>query len=100
MLVRTPRRLVAAALSTVIVAGSAGTAMAADSPPPRTVRAEAPVPGADALLGQAQQLNGLGGVLTPVTDLLTGVLKGGSAADTAALAGKATSALDALKQAA
>ncbi|MGW2792161.1 hypothetical protein ACWC9H_19840 [Streptomyces sp. NPDC001251] len=100
MRARTPRRLAAVALSTAIVIGSAGTAMAAGSPPPRAARAEAPVPGADSLLGQAQRLNGLGGVLTPVTDLLTGVLKGASPADTAALAGKATAALDAARQAA
>ncbi|MFE0685692.1 hypothetical protein ACFW17_33480 [Streptomyces sp. NPDC058961] len=100
MRARTPRRLAAVALSTAIVIGSAGTAMAAGSPPPRAARAEAPVPGADSLLGQAQRLNGLGGVLTPVTDLLTGVLKGASPADTAALAGKATAALDAVQQAA
>ncbi|MFF3978476.1 hypothetical protein [Streptomyces sp. NPDC001828] len=97
MRARTPRRLAAVALSTAIVVGSAGTAMAADFPPPRSVRADAPVPGSDALLGQARTLSGLGGALAPVADLLTGVLKGGSPADVTALAGKATSALDAVK---
>ncbi|MCX5381771.1 hypothetical protein [Streptomyces sp. NBC_00083] len=100
MRARTPRRLVAVALTTAIVAGSAGTALAADAPPARTVRAEAPVPGADAVLKQVKTLADLGGVLKPVTDVLTGALNGGSPADVTALAGKATSALDAVKAAA
>ncbi|MFG3285415.1 hypothetical protein [Streptomyces sp. NPDC048111] len=100
MRARAPRRLAAAALSTAIVIGSAGTAVAADFQPPRTVRAEAPVPGADALLAQAKTLSGLTDVLKPVTDLVSGALGGASPADVTALAGKANSALDAAKAAA
>ncbi|MFF4182116.1 hypothetical protein ACFYZ9_02910 [Streptomyces sp. NPDC001691] len=100
MRARTPRRLAAVVLSTAIVVGSAGTAMAADFQPPRSVRAEAPVPGADALLAQVKSLANIGGVITPVTDLVTKVLGGASPADVTALAGKATSALDAVKSAA
>ncbi|MFG2721152.1 hypothetical protein ACGFW5_23065 [Streptomyces sp. NPDC048416] len=98
MRARTPRRVAAVALSTAIVIGSAGTAMATDVQPPRPVSAGAPVPpGADQVLGQAQTLAALGAVLKPVTDLLTGVLKGGSPADVKVLADRATKALDAVK---
>ncbi|MCB5167620.1 hypothetical protein LG634_22665 [Streptomyces bambusae] len=51
----------------------AGAAVAA--PRPAVVSAAAPVPGADALLAQVQTLGNIGGVLKPVTDLLTAVLK-------------------------
>ncbi|WP_438293208.1 hypothetical protein [Streptomyces sp. HUAS TT7] len=97
MRVRTPRRLVAVALSTAIVIGSAETAMAADFQLPRSVRADVPVPGSDALLAQIKQLGPLGPLLSTVTDLLNGVLGGASPADATALAAKATAALDAVK---
>ncbi|MFD7166943.1 hypothetical protein [Streptomyces violascens] len=100
MPVRTPRRLVAVALSTAIVIGSAETAVAADFQPPRSVRAGVPVPGADALLAQIKQLGPIEPLLSTVTDLLNGVLGGASPADATALAAKATAALDAVKSAA
>ncbi|MET9362126.1 hypothetical protein ABZX93_14545 [Streptomyces sp. NPDC006632] len=101
MRARTPRRLAAVALSTALVVGSAGTAWAAaDVQPPRPAGAEAPVPGADAVLKQVKTLADLGGALKPVTDLLTGALGGASPADVTAPAAKATSALDAVKAAA
>ncbi|MFI6687280.1 hypothetical protein [Streptomyces sp. NPDC050485] len=110
MRARTPRRLAAVALSTAIVIGSAGTAMAAESHSPSSVRAEVPVPGgdvpvpgADALLAQVNSLGDMGGVLTPVTDLLNAVLKADNgqlpAADAEALLAKATAALDKVKSA-
>ncbi|MEV8528328.1 hypothetical protein AB0451_29915 [Streptomyces sp. NPDC052000] len=103
MRVRTPRRLAAVALSTALVLGSAGTTMAADFPHQRPVRAEAPVPGADAVLAQVKTLGDLGGAITPVTDLLTAVLKADNgqlpAADLQSQVAKITTALDKLKSA-
>ncbi|MET7360447.1 hypothetical protein ABZS76_18630 [Streptomyces sp. NPDC005562] len=72
------RRIATPALCAALLIGAAGPALAAhgdtsrdETPAART----APAPDPKALLGQAQQLSGLGGVLTPVTDLLTAVLK-------------------------
>ncbi len=72
------RRLATTTLCAALLLGTAGPALAsvgdAPSDPARTA-SRAPAPDAKALLGQAQQLGGLGWVLTPVTDLLTAVLK-------------------------
>ncbi|MEW2388851.1 hypothetical protein AB0933_10890 [Streptomyces venezuelae] len=72
------RRLATTTLCAALLLGTAGPALAsvgdAPSDPARTA-SRAPAPDAKALLGQAQQLGGLGGVLTPVTELLTAVLK-------------------------
>ncbi|WP_331748163.1 hypothetical protein [Streptomyces sp. NBC_00648] len=77
---RASRRITATAVSAAMlfgVAGATGTAMAAEQPEERPVvaPAEAPVPGADALLAQVQSLADMGTVLTPVTDLLNAALK-------------------------
>ncbi|MEU3369474.1 hypothetical protein ABZ734_03125 [Streptomyces sp. NPDC006660] len=99
MRARTPRRLAAVALSTAIVIATAGSAAAADPAPPSPAATQKPAQGTGALLQQVTALAGLGGVLKPVTDLLSGVLGGKSASDVSALAGKATEALDASKTA-
>ncbi|MER7574358.1 hypothetical protein [Streptomyces sp. NPDC126514] len=72
------RRIASSALCATLLLGIAGpVAMAADdSAHERTHAAShAPVPGAEALLGQVESLSDVGGVLTPVTDLLNNVLK-------------------------
>ncbi|MFI9769319.1 hypothetical protein ACIHJG_20970 [Streptomyces sp. NPDC052415] len=72
------RRIASSALCATLLLGIAGpAAMAADdSAHERTHAAShAPVPGAEALLGQVESLSDVGGVLTPVTDLLNNVLK-------------------------
>ncbi|MEV0554034.1 MULTISPECIES: hypothetical protein [unclassified Streptomyces] len=88
------RRIAAPALCATLLLGIAGpAAVAADHDSTRDARsiaAEAPVPGADALLAQVKSLGDVGGVLTPVTDLLNAVLKADNgqlpAADAAKLA--------------
>ncbi|MET8687276.1 hypothetical protein ABZV77_23975 [Streptomyces sp. NPDC004732] len=72
------RRLATTTLCATLLLGTAGPALASDGDASREATRtapRAPAPDASALLGQAQQLGGLGGVLTPVTDLLTAVLK-------------------------
>ncbi|MFD5077998.1 hypothetical protein [Streptomyces sp. NPDC058371] len=71
------RRLASSALCATLLAGiAAPAAMAADSDSARGRTASAaPVPGADGLLVQVTALAGVGSVLTPVTDLLSAVLK-------------------------
>jgi hypothetical protein len=73
------RRIATSALCATLLLGVTGpAAVAADSAsvPERTHAASrAPVPDADALLGQVESLGDLGGVVVPVTDLLTAVLK-------------------------
>ncbi|GGV55795.1 hypothetical protein [Streptomyces spectabilis] len=72
------RRITTTALCATLVLGAAGPAFALqDEARHQTAlsAANAPVPGADALLKQVQTLSDLGTVLTPVTDLLTAVLK-------------------------
>ncbi|WP_055703102.1 MULTISPECIES: hypothetical protein [Streptomyces] len=72
------RRIATTTLCATLLLGTAGPAFAAhgDSPRDETRTApRAPAPDAGALLGQVQQLNSLGGVLTPVTDLLTAALQ-------------------------
>ncbi|MEU0641865.1 hypothetical protein [Streptomyces umbrinus] len=88
------RRIAAPALCATLLLGIAGpAAVAADHDSTRDARsiaAKAPVPGADALLAQVKSLGDVGGVLTPVTDLLNAVLKADNgqlpAADAAKLA--------------
>ncbi|MGW0336814.1 hypothetical protein ACWD0J_34080 [Streptomyces sp. NPDC003011] len=73
------RRIAASALSAVFLLGITGPAATAVERDAAVERAEAasraPVPGADALLGQVEVLGGLGGVITPVTSMLNTVLK-------------------------
>ncbi|MEW1926753.1 hypothetical protein [Streptomyces sp. NPDC088360] len=72
------RRIATTVLCASLLIGTAGPVIAAesDSPPNNAQEAaRAPVAGADALLAQAKTLGDAGGVLTPVTDLLTAVLK-------------------------
>ncbi|MGA4840789.1 hypothetical protein [Streptomyces sp. G45] len=70
------RRIATTALCATLLIGTAGPAMALESQarPQAAAAKEAPVPGADALLGQVKALGDLGGVLTPVTDLLNAAL--------------------------
>ncbi|NEC30279.1 hypothetical protein G3I20_27715 [Streptomyces sp. SID8111] len=79
-LMRLPaRRIATTALSAALVLGVTGpAAVAADGDATRDrthVSSQAPVPEADALLQQVGSVAGLGGVLTPVTQLLDTVLK-------------------------
>ncbi|MGW5636415.1 hypothetical protein [Streptomyces sp. NPDC003832] len=72
------RRIAVSALCATLLLGIAGpAATAADDPARERTHAAsaAPVPGADALLAQTEALGDLGGVLTPVTDLLNAALK-------------------------
>ncbi|MFD3311699.1 hypothetical protein [Streptomyces sp. NPDC058694] len=88
------RRIAAPALCATLLLGIAGpAAVAADhdsTRDSRSIAAQAPVPGADALLAQVKSLGDVGGVLKPVTDLLDAVLKADNgqlpAADAAKLA--------------
>ncbi|MFE9765462.1 hypothetical protein ACFYPC_13175 [Streptomyces sp. NPDC005808] len=89
------RRIASSALCATLLLGIAAPAAVAadsDSARGRTSAVAAPVPGADALLAQVQSLADIGGVLTPVTDLLNAVLKadnGQLSADQAATLGQA-----------
>lgn len=71
------RRIATTVLCASLLLGTAGPVIAAESDSPRGTAQEAlaPVPDADKLLAQAKTLGDAGGVLTPVTDLLTAVLK-------------------------
>ncbi|MFE7902794.1 hypothetical protein ACFU3E_35920 [Streptomyces sp. NPDC057424] len=73
------RRIATSALCATLLLGATGpAAVAADSaaaPEHTRAASRAPVPDADELLGQVKGLGGLGGVLVPVTDLLTAVLE-------------------------
>ncbi|WJV47492.1 hypothetical protein [Streptomyces flavofungini] len=73
------RRIATTFLCTALLLGTAGPVYAAthdDTAREAAAAApQAPVPGADALLAQAKALGDLGGVLTPVTDLLDAALK-------------------------
>ncbi|MFD5157676.1 hypothetical protein ACFWMJ_06335 [Streptomyces hawaiiensis] len=72
------RRIATSALGATLLLGVTGpAAVAADSasaPAHTHAASRAPVPDADELLGQVKILGDLGGVLVPVTDLLTAVL--------------------------
>ncbi|WP_030683985.1 hypothetical protein [Streptomyces sp. NRRL B-1347] len=85
------RRIATTTLCAALLLGTAGPAIAMQAESRQEVTAaEVPLPGADALLGQVTALGDLGGVLTPVTDLLTAALKADNgqlpAADAAKLA--------------
>jgi hypothetical protein len=70
------RRIASTALCAALLVGLAGPTAVADPAPERTQAASsAPLPDADALLAQVKSLGDLGGVLTPVADLLNTVLK-------------------------
>ncbi|MEV0244024.1 hypothetical protein AB0I06_29500 [Streptomyces sp. NPDC050674] len=73
------RRIATSALCATLLLGVTGpAAVAADSASAQEhtrAASRAPVPDADELLGQVESLGGLGGVLVPVADLLTAVLK-------------------------
>ncbi|MGW0417333.1 hypothetical protein [Streptomyces sp. NPDC003015] len=70
------RRIASTALCAALLVGTAGPAAVADPARERARTASgAPLPDADTLLAQVKSLGDLGGVLTPVTDLLNSVLK-------------------------
>ncbi|MEU6195290.1 hypothetical protein [Streptomyces sp. NPDC047061] len=71
------RRLASTALCAALLAGVTGPAAVAADPARERTRAmsQAPVPGADALLGRTRSLGGLAAVLKPVTDLLAAALE-------------------------
>lgn len=94
------RRIATSVLCASLLLGTAGPVIAAESDSPHgstQEAARAPVPDADKLLAQVKTLADAGGVLTPVTDLLTAVLKadGGKlpAADATKLAGPVKDAI-------
>ncbi|MFG2643099.1 hypothetical protein ACGFYP_19285 [Streptomyces sp. NPDC048370] len=96
-------RVTALAISAAITLGMAGPAIADEHHPSRTsaVTSQAPLPDAAALLTQAEALDDMGVVTTPVTELVTAALKADDgqlpAADAEALKTKITTALDAVK---
>ncbi|MER6715797.1 MULTISPECIES: hypothetical protein [unclassified Streptomyces] len=98
------RRIATSALCATLLLGVTGpAALAADSasaPERAHAASRAPVPEADELLVQVEILGDLGGVLTPVADLLSAVLKadGGQLAPSQA-AKLGTSVQDAIDQA-
>ncbi|MWA13365.1 hypothetical protein [Streptomyces sp. BA2] len=72
------RRIATTVLCASLLLGTAGPVVAAESDSPQgsaQEAARAPVPEANKLLAQVKTLGDAGGVLTPVTDLLTAVLK-------------------------
>ncbi|MFG2838798.1 hypothetical protein ACGFYE_27805 [Streptomyces zaomyceticus] len=71
------RRITALAISAVITLGTAGPAIAGEHHPTTAAdrAARAPLPGAAALLAQAEALGELGSVTTPVTDLVRAALE-------------------------
>lgn len=90
--------LVSSAVCGALALGIAGPAAYAAAPPARPASGPAaPVPGADKLASQTALLSDAGGVLTPVTDLITAVLKAPdgklSAADATKLADPVKTAL-------
>ncbi|MFH9952980.1 hypothetical protein ACH4OX_02035 [Streptomyces roseolus] len=101
------RRLTALAISAVLTLGTAGPAFADDHRPSRTAAdraARAPLPDATALLAQTEALADVGGVTTPVTELVAAVLKADEgripAADADALKAKIRAAVDRAREAA
>ncbi|MFB7538717.1 hypothetical protein ACFC0N_02350 [Streptomyces zaomyceticus] len=93
------RRITALAISAVITLGTAGPAIAGEHHPSTAAdrAARAPLPGAAALLTQADALGELGSVTTPVTDLVRAALKADAgqlpAADAEALKAKIAEAV-------
>ncbi|MEW2525497.1 hypothetical protein [Streptomyces sp. NPDC047071] len=70
------RRIATTTLCAALLLGTAGPAIAMQAEARQEATAvKAPVPGADALLGQVTALGDLGSVLSPVTDLLEAALK-------------------------
>ncbi|WP_329382613.1 hypothetical protein OG625_19810 [Streptomyces sp. NBC_01351] len=100
---RFTRYTVPAALCVTLLAASPGLAGAANAPerPPVAVAGKA-IPGTEALLAQVQSLGAVGGLLKPVTDLLSAVLKSPDGkipeADLAALKEKIDTALADVKK--
>ncbi|MFF9338592.1 hypothetical protein ACF1CG_02325 [Streptomyces sp. NPDC014773] len=98
------RRLTALAISAAITLGTAGPAVAGEHrPSPAADRAaHAPLPDAAALLAQTEALADVGGVTTPVTELVTAALKadGGQvpAADAESLKARIQAAVDRAKE--
>lgn len=89
------RRIASTALCAALLVGiAAPAAVAADPAGERTDTASrTPVPGADTRLGQVRSLSDLGRVLTPVTDLLSSVLKADNGRLSNAEAAKLSSAV-------
>ncbi|MEU2546317.1 hypothetical protein ABZ618_12935 [Streptomyces roseolus] len=101
------RRLTALAITAALTLGAAGPALADEHRPSRTAAdraARAPLPDAAALLAQTEALADVGGVTTPVTELVTAALKADDgripAADADALKAKIQAAVDRAKEAA
>ncbi|GHJ94880.1 hypothetical protein SNE510_43990 [Streptomyces sp. NE5-10] len=98
------RRLTALAISAALTLGTAGPAVADELHPSSAAdrAARAPLPDAAALLAQTEALADVGGVTTPVTELVTAALKadGGQvpAADAESLKGKIQAAVDRAKE--
>ncbi|MEV6331801.1 hypothetical protein [Streptomyces sp. NPDC051909] len=98
-------RFTALAISAALTLGMAGPAFADEHRPSRPAAhagARAPLPDAAALLAQADALGELGSVSTPVTELITAVLKADDgqlpAADAEAFKEKIATAVDAAKE--
>ncbi|MFD4377128.1 hypothetical protein [Streptomyces sp. NPDC058486] len=100
------RRFTALAISAAITLGTAGPAIADEHHPSRAadLAAHAPLPDAAALLKQTKALSDVGGVTTPVTELVAAALKADEgqvpAADAEALKAKIQAAVDQARQAA
>ncbi|MFE1590629.1 hypothetical protein ACFW6Q_33655 [Streptomyces sp. NPDC058737] len=92
------RRIATSALCAGLLIGLSGPAVMAadgDSVRERTHAASrAPLPDADELQSQVGSLAGLGGVLTPVTDMLTAILKADNGQLSAADAEKLSAAVE------
>ncbi|MGW6058819.1 hypothetical protein [Streptomyces sp. NPDC055189] len=72
------RRIATSVLCVSLLIGTAGPVVAAESDSPHgspREAARAPVPGADALLTRVTAMSDAGGVITPVTELVSAVLK-------------------------
>ncbi|MFB7276585.1 hypothetical protein ACFCZV_05710 [Streptomyces hydrogenans] len=98
------RRLTALAISAAITLGTAGPAVAGELHPSSAAdrAAHAPLPDAAALLTQTKALADVGGVTTPVTELVTAALEadGGQvpAADAESLKARIQAAVDRAKE--
>ncbi|WP_206325347.1 MULTISPECIES: hypothetical protein [unclassified Streptomyces] len=98
------RPLTALAISAALTLGAAGPAFADEHRPSRAAdrAAHAPLPDAAALLTRTKALADVGGVTTPVTELLTAALKADEgqlpAADAEALKAKIQAAVDQAKE--
>ncbi|MEU6677436.1 hypothetical protein [Streptomyces sp. NPDC046925] len=94
------RRIATSVLCASLLIGTAGPVVAAESDTPHgtTREARAPVPGAEALMTRVTSMSDAGRVITPVTDLLSAVLKADKgqlpAAEAAKLAAPVKEAVD------